>query len=106
MPKAEDGENDVALQAHLGIGDVFRISGKVVLVTGGGSGIGAMIASGFVQNGSKVYIASRKDISGYAAELTSKGPGSCVALRCDITRDDQCQAMFKAIEDADGQLNV
>ena len=31
------------------------------VVTGGGSGLGAMIATGLVQNGAKVYIASRKE---------------------------------------------
>jgi len=106
MPKAEEGENAAATGADLNVNSIFSVKGKVVLVTGGGSGIGAMISSGYVQNGAKVYIASRKDISGYAAELTSNGPGSCVALKCDITNDDQCQAMLKAIEDADGELNV
>ena len=37
------------------------ISGKIALVTGGGSGIGEMIATTLVQNGVKVYITSRKE---------------------------------------------
>lgn len=35
--------------------------GKIALVTGGGSGIGEMIATALAQNGAKVYIASRKE---------------------------------------------
>jgi len=35
--------------------------GKVALVTGGGSGLGSMMAAALVQNGAKVYIASRKE---------------------------------------------
>ena len=36
-------------------------SQTTAVVTGGGSGIGTMIASAYVQNGAKVYIASRKE---------------------------------------------
>ena len=34
---------------------------EIAVVTGGGSGIGTMIAAAYVQNGSKVYIAARKE---------------------------------------------
>ena len=39
---------------------LFNVEGKVALVTGGSRGIGAMIAEGFVKNGVKTYITSRK----------------------------------------------
>ena len=77
------------------------------VITGGGSGIGSMIAAAYVQNGAKVYIASRKEkqlkevsrnvlfFSGDIAEvghdcqmcdlLNKKGPGSCHYFVADIT---------------------
>lgn len=39
----------------------YNNTGKIALVTGGGSGIGEMIATTLVQNGVKVYITSRKE---------------------------------------------
>ena len=89
MPKAAEGENDVALKADLGP-KIFDVAGKVVLVTGGGSGIGAMIASAFVQNGACVVIASRKDTQAFAAALSAKGPGKCEALRADVASEADC----------------
>jgi len=106
MPKAAEGENDAALQSDLGVQALFGVKGKVVLVTGGGSGIGAMIAAGYVRNGCRVYIASRKDCSPYADELTKAGPGSCKALVCDVIVEEQQKAMLAEIQKAEGKLHV
>ena len=45
----------------LRVPSLFAVKDQVALVTGGGSGIGTMIATALVQNGAKVYISSRKE---------------------------------------------
>lgn len=76
------------------VSNLFSVSDKIVLVTGGGRGIGRMIADGFVRNGAKVYIASRNYASckKAAAELKHQGPGTCIAVSGIST------SMFKAFD--------
>ncbi|KAI1270899.1 hypothetical protein F5Y07DRAFT_384822 [Xylaria sp. FL0933] len=77
------------------VNNLFDVKGKVVLVTGGARGIGRMITEGFVTNGAKVYIASRSSqaCASTAAELTLRGPGSCIALPADLLQLDECKRL-------------
>ncbi|KAE8962409.1 hypothetical protein PF011_g29405, partial [Phytophthora fragariae] len=88
--------------------ELFNVKDKVVIVTGGGSGIGKMIADGFVQNGAKVYIASRKleVCQATAKELNAKGPGLCIPLRVDLTSEEQCKAFADEIIKRESRLDV
>ncbi len=67
--------------------DLFSVTGKVVIVTGGSRGIGEMIAAGFLANGAKVYISSRKaEVCDATAErLQAEFGGECVSLPADMS---------------------
>eukprot|EP00505_MAST-04D_sp_SCG-Rhode-Island_P000619 Stramenopile-MAST_4_protein_619 len=88
MPKPQAGENVVPDQNEIGVTSLFSLRGKVSVITGGGSGIGAMIAAGYVANGARVYIVSRKDCSPFAAQLSHKYEGECISIQGDLAKPD------------------
>ena len=57
----------------LSVSSLFDVRGKVALVSGGGSGIGYMIASALVQNGAKVYILRRGRRNNFVRSLNLLG---------------------------------
>ena len=70
--------------------NLFSVKGKVAVVTGGSRGIGEMITSGFLANGTKVYISARKApaLIEKAEELSSKYDMECIAIPCDLSTKD------------------
>ncbi len=84
--------------------DLFK--GKVVLVTGGRSGIGYGIAQSFLELGADVIIASRKKepLLKAASELSSFG--TCDSQVCDIREPDQIEQLSKMIEKRFGRLDI
>lgn len=106
MPKAESDENDAATAADLSARALFDVSGLVVVISGGGSGIGAMLASGFVQNGARVFIFSRRGADALAASLAAKGPGTCTSLAADLQSEEELVAAVAAIGAREGRVDV
>ncbi|MGA2321534.1 MAG: SDR family oxidoreductase [Solirubrobacteraceae bacterium] len=65
--------------------DLFDVSGKTALVTGGSRGIGLMIARGLVRAGARVIVSSRKGYEVEAAAQELAGLGECHAIPGDVS---------------------
>jgi NAD(P)-dependent dehydrogenase (short-subunit alcohol dehydrogenase family) len=86
--------------------DLFSLKGRIALVTGGSRGIGRMIAAGFLAQGAKVYISSRKaaDCAQTAKELSAQG--ECIALPADVSTLEGIQALVAAYTARESTLDI
>jgi rhamnose utilization protein RhaD (predicted bifunctional aldolase and dehydrogenase)/NAD(P)-dependent dehydrogenase (short-subunit alcohol dehydrogenase family) len=89
-------------QAKLGKGKEKPLARKVVVVTGGGSGIGAAVARAFAAEGAEVAVLD-KDIE--AAKAVAKGVKG-LAVACDVTDDASVVAAFEQVVQAYGGLDI
>jgi len=90
------------------IPNLFNVKGKLVLITGGGRGIGLMIAQGFIENGADVIICSRslQQIKEAAETLQAKGPGKCSYIEANVSLDTECKKVAEEISKRYGKLDV
>lgn len=86
----------------------FSIEGKTALVTGGSRGIGEMIAAGFLINGARVYINSRKaDVCDEtAARLANTHGGDCVSVPGDISDLGGIENVYNEIAKREERLDI
>lgn len=84
--------------------DLFRLDGRIALVTGGSRGIGRMIAAGFIAQGATVYISARKAEACLAAaeEMGER----CTALPQDVSTVEGCRALAEQLAQREDRLDI
>ncbi|QPM92176.1 SDR family NAD(P)-dependent oxidoreductase [Pseudooceanicola algae] len=84
-----------------------RFDGKVVLVTGGTSGIGRATAMAFALEGAKVAFCGRRETLGteVEGEIREAG-GEALYIRADVREDDQVAALVQQTVEAFGGLDI
>jgi NAD(P)-dependent dehydrogenase (short-subunit alcohol dehydrogenase family) len=84
-----------ASKDDLRVSTLFDYTSHIVLVTGGATGLGEMAAQAFIQNGARVFIASRKEseLASTTARLNALGPGKCSYIVADLKDKAGCLAL-------------
>jgi NAD(P)-dependent dehydrogenase (short-subunit alcohol dehydrogenase family) len=80
-----------------------ELDGKVAVITGAGSGMARACSRVFVREGARVLAA---DISGREEETAGELGSVVVPFRCDVTRENQVEAMFSAALEAFGRVDA
>jgi len=91
----------------MGIVDAFRLDGKVVVVTGASSGLGAAFAAGLAEAGADVVISGRRaERLAETAEVVAAAGRRCVVVQADVTSVDDCERVVQEGLGALGRIDV
>jgi NAD(P)-dependent dehydrogenase (short-subunit alcohol dehydrogenase family) len=84
------------------------LQGKVIVVTGGGSGLGKAMTKYFLELGAKVAITSRDldKLKNTAKELETETGGTCLPLQCDVRHYEEVENMLQEVLKAFGKVDV
>ena len=82
------------------------LKGASIFITGGGSGIGASLTEGFMEQGANVAFVQRSDASEFVTSMSAKYGVSPLFIQCDITDTQALQAAIKQAEKAHGTITT
>lgn len=85
----------------------MRLDGKVALITGGGSGVGAASARRMAQEGASIAILGRtEDKLRAVVDEIERAAGTALALRCDVSVEEDVERATAAAVERFGRLDV
>src|SRR6266436_5877965 len=84
----------------------MRLSGKVAIVTGGGSGIGKALATRLAKDGAAVVIADLRNYDVAAAEIASVTGARTLGMKVDVSRESDVERMAAETVKAFGRIDI
>ena len=93
--------------ADRGILDMFRLDGKVAIVTGASSGLGVVFARALAEAGCDVALgARREDRLAGTREAVEKAGRRAITVRTDVSKVEDCQALVDATMAEFGRVDI
>jgi len=88
--------------------DLFDLTGKVAIITGGATGLGRQMAEALAEMGAHLILCSRKveRCERVAAELSQNFGITAIGLQCDVTREDDVKAVVERTQAAFGRIDI
>ncbi|RKQ35743.1 SDR family oxidoreductase [Oceanobacillus halophilus] len=87
--------------------ELFDLTGKTAIITGGGRGLGQQIAEGFAEAGANIVVCSRKEenCKEVSKQLEEKGTKT-LALKCDVTNPDDIKNVVEKTVKEFGRIDI
>ena len=88
--------------------DIFKLDGKIAIVTGGAGGIGEALALGLGIHGATVVVSSRNQeaIDKVAQKITEETGNEAIAIASDVTDDKSIQNLVDSVVKKYGRIDI
>lgn len=90
------------------LADMFKLNGRVALVTGGGRGIGKFIATGLAEAGADLILTSRKmkNLEATAQAISGEYGVRAIPIACDMAKEEEIAAMLTRAQEEFPRIDI